>query len=39
MKNKVAKNRHDNPEKNVRGLALPDSKIYYKATILQYYTE
>lgn len=39
MKNKVAKNRHDNPEKNVRGLALPDIKIYYKATILQYYTE
>lgn len=34
MKNKVGKNRHANPEKNVRGLVYLDIKIYYKATII-----
>lgn len=33
-KNKVAKNRHDTPEKTARGLASSDIKIYYKATII-----
>ena len=33
-KNKVVRNRRDILEKNVRGLALPDSKIYCKATVI-----
>lgn len=30
----MANNRQDFPEKTIRGLILPDTKIFYKATII-----